>query len=92
MAWNISKFLVYNEGLGGSPPGLRLYSFENEHISKWPNVISFEYGLNCGATIGCAEAIDSLISFVKDKYLLKDKYTLFHVYRVFQDGTRVWNK
>ena len=67
-SWDPNKFKVYNEGLAGALPELRIYNFESFTESEWPNVIAFEYGLNCHPDIRCAKSVDKLISYIKDKY------------------------
>ena len=72
MTWDVKKCIIYNEGVGGTYPGIKLYNFENRHLSEWPNVISIEYGINSDPDYRSIESIDSIIYFLKRKYQRKN--------------------
>ena len=67
--WNLSNFVVYNEGLSGHAPERRIFSFFHQPPEKWPNVIGFAYSLNCENAIWwCVVVLDNVVEFINGHY------------------------
>jgi hypothetical protein len=65
---NVTSYLL-NEGVSGSGPMMTRYRFESWPVHLWPNVVSMEYMVNCGAFgWGCEESIETVIQYIRAKY------------------------
>ena len=65
---NAEQSYVMNEGMSGVGPTKKKFAFEDEPISKWPNLVTLEFAVNTPNDWWTAREIDDLIVFIKAKF------------------------